>query len=143
MTRISNSPDRTQTAQLLEANCALDISLPLSKSAFMLPNIVPLPRHLVGDAHPTGLASETEHWSSCASRMVLLGPEAVRACGSTARAIPLRPEPQEGRMAKRLTDTALTILSSAAARDNLRVLPVPASIKAPKAVIKKTLDQLL
>jgi hypothetical protein len=52
-------------------------------------------------------------------------------------------ELQEGRMTKRLTDTALTILSSAAVRDNLRVLPVPASIKAPRPVIKKTLDQLL
>jgi hypothetical protein len=46
-------------------------------------------------------------------------------------------------MAKRLTDTALTILSCAGTRGDLRVLPVPASIKAPKPVVKKTLDQLL
>lgn len=45
-------------------------------------------------------------------------------------------------MAKRLTDTALTILSSAATRDNLRVLPWPGSIKASTAVTKKTLNQL-
>lgn len=46
-------------------------------------------------------------------------------------------------MAKRLTDTALTILSSAATRDNLRVLPWPGSIKASTAVTKKTLNQLI
>lgn len=46
-------------------------------------------------------------------------------------------------MAKRLTDTALTILSSAATRDKLQVLPLPTSIKAPTPVSKKTIDQLI
>lgn len=45
-------------------------------------------------------------------------------------------------MAK-LTDTALTILSSAAARDGLRVLPLDKGVKALKATTTKVLEKLI
>lgn len=45
-------------------------------------------------------------------------------------------------MAK-LNDTALTILSGAAAREDARVLPLPTSLKTPKAAVRKVVEQLL
>jgi hypothetical protein len=45
-------------------------------------------------------------------------------------------------MARKLTDTALVILSSAAARDDRRVLPLP-ELKAPAVAVTKVLKSLL
>lgn len=45
-------------------------------------------------------------------------------------------------MAKRLNDTQLTILTSAAARDDRRVLPLP-RLRAPSVAVQKTLRSLL
>ena len=45
-------------------------------------------------------------------------------------------------MAK-LNDTALTILASAAAREDARVLPLPTGLKTPKSAVRKVLEQLL
>jgi hypothetical protein len=45
-------------------------------------------------------------------------------------------------MARKLTDTQLSILSSAAARDDRRVLPLP-KLKAPPVAVQKTLKSLL
>jgi hypothetical protein len=45
-------------------------------------------------------------------------------------------------MARKLTDTALVILSAAAARDDRRVLPLP-ELKAPAVAVTKVLKSLL
>lgn len=45
-------------------------------------------------------------------------------------------------MAKTLNDTALTILTNAAGRDNRRVLPLP-ELKAPSVAVQKTITKLL
>jgi hypothetical protein len=45
-------------------------------------------------------------------------------------------------MAKTLTDTALTILTTAAGRDNRRVLPLP-KLKAPPVAVQKTLRSMI
>jgi hypothetical protein len=44
---------------------------------------------------------------------------------------------------KQLSETAQVILATAGSRDNLHVLPLATSLKAPAVVIKKTLEGLL
>lgn len=46
-------------------------------------------------------------------------------------------------MAKELNDTQRLILSAAAARDSLRALPLPDTLRAPPHIVKKTVSALI
>ena len=46
-------------------------------------------------------------------------------------------------MARNLTDTQRLILSAAAARDDLRALPLPETLRAPAHVVKKTVATMI